>query len=93
MRRPTPFDRWDGGLIGSVSEVIQDGLGLETRRDGSSVVVECELGHEVIVRIVETVARGRIQSIHLKRPGLEDVFLKLTGASLDRDVDIEEVAA
>ncbi len=76
-----------------VSSAIQDGLGLETRRDGSSVVVECELGHEVIVRIVETVARGRIQSIHLKRPGLEDVFLKLTGASLDRDVDIEEVAA
>lgn len=78
---------------GEVSSAIQDGLGLETRRDGSSVVVECELGHEVIVRIVETVARGRIQSIHLKRPGLGDVFLKLTGASLDRDVDIEEVAA
>ena len=76
-----------------VANAIQDSLGLETRRDGASVVVECELGHEVIVRIVESVTRGRIQSIHLKRPGLEDVFLKLTGASLDRDVAVEEVAA
>lgn len=73
-----------------VATAIQDGLGLGTRLDGSSVVVECELGHEVIVRIVETVTRGRIQSIHLKRPGLGDVFLKLTGASLDREVTPEE---
>ncbi|MBD91204.1 MAG: ABC transporter [Deltaproteobacteria bacterium] len=76
-----------------VATSIQEGLGLETRRDGASVVVECELGHEVIVRIVESVARGRIHSIHLKRPGLGDVFLKLTGASLDRDLSVDEVAA
>ncbi len=76
-----------------VSAAITEGLGLETRRDGSSVVVECELGHEVIVRIVESVTRGRIHSIHLKRPGLGDVFLKLTGASLDQDLTLEEVAA
>ena len=76
-----------------VASAVQDVLGLETRRDGSSVVVECELGHEVLVRIVESVTRGRIHSIHLKRPGLGDVFLKLTGASLDRDIIEEEVAA
>jgi ABC-2 type transport system ATP-binding protein len=78
---------------GEVATAIKDVLGLETRRDGASVVVECELGHEVVVRIVEAVARGRIQSIQLKRPGLGDVFLKLTGASLDRDPALEEVAA
>lgn len=76
-----------------VAAAIQDDLGLDTRRDGSSVVVECELGHEVVVRIVESVARGRIQSIHLKRPGLGDVFLKLTGASLDQGAALDEVAA
>ncbi len=76
-----------------VAASIQEGLGLETRRDGSSVVVECELGHEVIVRIVENMTRGRIHAIHLKRPGLGDVFLKLTGASLDRDLALDEAAA
>lgn len=76
-----------------VAAVVSDRLGLETRRDGAHVVVECERGHEVIVRIVEEVTRGRVSAIHLKRPGLGDVFLKLTGASLDTLSGVEEEVA
>ncbi|MFV8753062.1 ABC transporter ATP-binding protein [Nannocystaceae bacterium ST9] len=61
-------------------------LGLAIEIDGRELVVSHPRGHELIVRIVESVARGRIDAITVQRPTLADVFLHLTGRSLEREV-------
>lgn len=71
-----------------IAAAITDRLGLPSRRDGRQVVVECERGHEVIVRIVEALPGGQVRGISLRRPGLGDVFLKLTGSSLSESQDV-----
>lgn len=57
-------------------------LGLEIEIDGHELVVSHPRGHELIVQIVESVAKGRIDAITVQRPTLADVFLHLTGLSL-----------
>lgn len=42
----------------------------------------CEAGHSLIPRLVEAFPRGRLSAVSLKRPGLAEVFLKLTGRAL-----------
>ncbi|MDH5670811.1 MAG: ABC transporter ATP-binding protein [Myxococcales bacterium] len=51
------------------------------------VVLEREQGHELIPRIVESLPRGRIDSLSMHRPTLSDVFVKLTGRSLGDDAE------
>ncbi|MGB0589948.1 MAG: ABC transporter ATP-binding protein [Myxococcota bacterium] len=53
------------------------------RLDGQTVFVECERGHEVIVKIVEALPPGTLRSVEMRRPGLGDAFLKITGTSLE----------
>jgi len=53
------------------------------RLEGQTVFVECERGHEVIVKIVEALPAGTLRSVELRRPGLGDAFLKITGTSLE----------
>ena len=55
----------------------------EPRREGDKVLIECERGHELIVRIVEALPAGTLRSVELRRPGLGDAFLKITGTSLE----------
>ena len=59
-------------------------FGLPTLLDGDEVVIECDRGHELIPRIVEAFGSGRLTSVSLRRPGLGDVFLKITGHTLER---------
>lgn len=67
----------------SLAEDIRERFGLEPRILGESVVVERERGHELVPRLVEAMAPGRIRSLSMHRPDLSDVFLKLTGRSLE----------
>jgi ABC-2 type transport system ATP-binding protein len=60
-------------------------------RDGA-VRLERERGHELAARLAEELA-GRIDSVTVARPSLEDVFLRRTGHRLYGDVgDTEEAA-
>ena len=43
----------------------------------------CDAGHTLIPRVVEAFPAGRLRAIHLKQPSLADVFLKLTGQTLE----------
>ena len=55
----------------------------DIRVEGDRIFVECDKGHELIVRIVEALPAGSLRAIELRRPGLGDAFLKLTGTSLE----------
>ena len=49
-------------------------------RDGA-VRLERERGHELVARLIEALP-GRVDSVTVARPTLEDVFLKRTGRAL-----------
>jgi hypothetical protein len=46
------------------------------------VVIEAPRGHEVVPRVAELFAPGRLTSLATSRPTLADVFAKLTGRGL-----------
>jgi len=66
-----------------IAAAIQQRLGLATRIAGDAVAIEAPRGHEVVPRIAELFAPGRLRSIATARPTLADVFAKLTGRGLD----------
>lgn len=64
-------------------------LGITVRVTGSTTFV-CEVpaddaGPGLIVRLVEALPRGSLQSVSLRRPNLGDAFVKIAGGSLDGD--------
>ncbi len=66
---------------------LTEQLDLTARVAGSDrVVIECERGPEMVVRVIETLGRGKVRSIALTRPTLADVFVKLTGNRLDAEL-------
>jgi ABC-2 type transport system ATP-binding protein len=65
-----------------VAAIISQRLGLYTRVGDGEVVIEAPLGHEIVPRIAELFAPGRLRSIATARPTLADVFSKLTGKGL-----------
>jgi len=52
---------------------------------GHSLSVEAPRGHELVPRVVELFAPGRLRSVAIARPTLADVFAKLTGRALTAD--------
>ncbi|NUN13546.1 MAG: ABC transporter ATP-binding protein [Myxococcales bacterium] len=66
----------------TLSEQIRSTFSLSTLTYQNSVLVECEDGHKWIPRLVETFPSGSFHSVSLRRPSLNDVFLKLTGTAL-----------
>jgi ABC-2 type transport system ATP-binding protein len=64
------------------AEIIER-FGVAAVATGEEVVIDCERGHELIPRLVEGFPAGRLSSVGLRRPTLADVFLKVTGHSLD----------
>jgi ABC-2 type transport system ATP-binding protein len=66
-----------------VAEQLQDALQLTARWDDHRVFVECEEGPREVLDIVSLIKRDQLKSINIRRPGLSDVFLKLTGFRLD----------
>lgn len=61
---------------------VEEDFGVGVWAEGEHVWVTCERGHALIPRLVERYGEGRLRSVSLRRPGLGDVFLKVTGASL-----------
>jgi ABC-2 type transport system ATP-binding protein len=57
---------------------INEHFGVEPREDKDELVFEIASGEELVPRIVEKVT-ARIASISVRRPTLDDVFIKLTG--------------
>jgi len=63
-------------------DTIAARLNLTGRVLDGDVVIEAPRGHEVVPRIAELFAPGRIASLATSRPTLADVFAKLTGRGL-----------
>jgi ABC-2 type transport system ATP-binding protein len=78
----------------AISELLSREHELVPRVEAGEVLVDCERGHELIARMVETFPAGTLTSVSLRQPSLADVFLRLTGHGLDgeRDTAREEAA-
>jgi ABC-2 type transport system ATP-binding protein len=72
-----------GDAPDEIAAVIQQHLGLVTRIAAGEVAIEAARGHEIVPRIAELFAPGRLRSIATARPTLADVFAKLTGKGLE----------
>lgn len=59
------------------------------RSKESELVLTAAHAHELIPRLVESLPRGRLRSIAMRRPSLGDVFLHLTGRGLDGAQEIQ----
>jgi ABC-2 type transport system ATP-binding protein len=66
-----------------IAATVQARLGLAGRVLDGDVVLEAPRGHEVVPRIVELFAPGRLASVATSRPTLADVFAKVTGKGLE----------
>lgn len=53
--------------------------------NGTQLRFLCSNGAEMAPRIVESLPNGAVESIHVKRPALDDVFLAITGSRLTDD--------
>jgi ABC-2 type transport system ATP-binding protein len=75
-----------------VAEAIRSQFGVETRVSGDKVTLRRDGAHELIPRIVEALPDGRLKSISLRRTGLGEVFLELTGHELSESANLDEEA-
>lgn len=73
-----------------IKQRLADTLGLSSLVEADRVHVECESGHLMIPRLVESIAPLRVTSISLRQPSLADVFLKVTGLTLHTETDRAE---
>lgn len=69
---------------------IKKHFGVEPRENKGELVFEITDGEELVPRIVELVT-ARITSISVRRPTLDDVFIKLTGREIrDEEADVKD---
>lgn len=61
---------------------LESRFGVSTRQDGKEIRVETEQGHRFIATAMDALP-GRIRSASLRRPTLEDAFLKLSRPSAE----------
>ncbi|MCC7542026.1 MAG: ABC transporter ATP-binding protein [Deltaproteobacteria bacterium] len=75
--------------VEQVAAVVRERFDLEPTIDAgrSTVSVVRAKGHELVPRIVEGFPAGRLRAVSLRTPTLADVFLALTGRTLDTDND------
>jgi len=69
------------------SQRINEAHGVETRTGPEGqLIVEIDRGDQFIPRVIETFSNGakpiEVQSVSLRQPTLEDVFIKLTGHAI-----------
>ncbi len=75
----------------SLATQLMEKLGSEARvvRAGDSeVVLMAPRAHELVPRLVESLPRGRLRSIAMRRPSLGDVFMHLTGRGLENPLPL-----
>ncbi len=66
----------------TVARTIEERLGVEARVLEGKIVVERERAHELVPRLVEALPGGMLRSVSMRRTGLGEVFLELTGHDL-----------
>ena len=77
-------------------ERLKEAHGVETRTGPEGqLIVETERGDQFIPKIIETFSNGakpiEVQSVSLRQPTLEDVFIKLTGHTIrEQEADSKE---
>ncbi len=73
----------------AIASIIADRFSLSTKVIDHRVVLEKEKAHELIPRLVEALPPGSLRSVSIRRAGLGEVFLELTGHDLEgvRDED------
>lgn len=69
----------------AVVETLRVQLGLEARVVEGRAVLQRESAHQWVPRIVEALPGGSLRSIAVRRTGLGEVFLALTGHTLSGD--------
>ncbi len=57
--------------------------GFSAGESDGGVTIGCEDGHAVVPKVFEALPAGSISAVAVRRPGLADAFLALTGSSLD----------
>jgi len=67
------------------ASVLRERLGLETRLADGRLTCRLERAHELVPRVVESLPDGELQSIGVRRTGLAEVFLELTGHELESE--------
>lgn len=67
----------------AVAREIRLRFGLDARDREGRVVLERERGHELVPRLVEAFPSGTLAAVSLRRPGLGEAFLAITGRELD----------
>jgi len=77
----------------TAAATLSSRFGIEARVLEGKVLLRRERGHELIPRIVEALPEGALQSISLRRTGLGEVFLELTGHELAEEAEPGQVAA
>jgi ABC-2 type transport system ATP-binding protein len=63
---------------------------LESQQPGLLLLLYVDRGDEALPEIMRILGQGRRppKTIHLSRPSLDDVFLKLTGRTLHKSADV-----
>jgi len=75
---------------------LREALATETRHDGKALILEVPHGDQAIPQIVQVLSNGagpsvQVLSINMRRPTLEDVFIKLTGHAIrEEEADVRD---
>lgn len=69
----------------AVAREIRLRFELDARARDGKVFLERERGHELVPRLVEAFPHGTLAAVSLRRPGLGEAFLAITGRELDAE--------
>jgi ABC-2 type transport system ATP-binding protein len=69
----------------AVAETLRARLAIDPRVLDGKIVLECPRGHEMIPRLVEALPEGTLRSVSMRKPGLGEAFLEITGHALAED--------
>ena len=75
---------------------LREALATEVRHDGTTLVLEVPRGDQAVPQIVQLLSNGAgpavdVLSISVRRPTLEDVFIKLTGHAIrEEEGDVKD---
>lgn len=82
----------DDSDVAAVADLLRDKpLIIESQRSDRSLLLYVDKGDEALPEIMRILGQGRHapKTIHLSRPSLDDVFLKLTGRSLHESENVD----
>ncbi len=74
-------------VAAALKTALDPALELHVKVLGNEVQIACEDGHALVPRIFEGLAPGSVSAAAVRRPGLADAYLALTGNALDREAE------